>query len=418
MSRLPTDCPSLQNGNGYLPQQRPQQRPQQQQFNYSMAFSSDDYNQIMSSNIGSVLPSRDSVAGFLDNPGGLLDIGNDKNASNFFDQGSCNKSFEVSQQNFFQDFGMQDAFRPECQFDNNMDVMQQKIHLGRLSKTSHTQALLAPDISKSSPSPSSSRSDLFSMPDPFSLPIDDDLFGDDHSLPLKSNKLKEGPKRVTSTPQVSTLATPAPSLLHQACYLYPTTFAVVNSALGIDKTNLRRRIATSASTTAKAATAHNSNKRQRRPESFSLPLHIAVDQGGSLEVLRTLAELAPDVIVMTDGPESCNAIAAHLSKKHHNLGIISMLIQTNPEALRGIDRYKNTCLHVACSKGAPLEIVELIYSHYENALKMKNFHGQSPLDVAQRTSICPLNVIDFIQELVLHPLERDANHLVDSDIDV
>ena len=458
--QLRNDFPSVYTGVGNLHSHSHQQSLQQQQVhhqqkfnghgsaNSQLSFSSDDYNHIMTSSIGSVLPSRDSVAGFMDNPGGLLDIGSMRN---FFEP---NASFRSHQQNVYQDvlsMPVQNSstIRPE-QANLSMDLLLPKPSSVQFQRPQSQpqpqtfpkpiQAIVSSNMRQSSPS--SSRSDLFSMPDPFSEPINDDLFGDEQSLPSRTNKRKEITRKINPSPQIviSAPSTPAPSLLHQACYLYSTTLAVINSALGVDKENLRRRVPTSApsSTTATTTTTTQdrnnngsvSNKRQKRQEAFTLPLHIAVDRGGSLEVLRTLAEMAPDVIAMTDGPVCCNAIAAHLYKKNHNLGVISMLIKecagttaststtTNGEALKGVDRYKNTCLHVACAQGAPLEIVELIYTSYPDALKMKNFHFQCPLEVAQRTSICPLDVIDFLQELVSDALENSATHLVDSDDDV
>jgi hypothetical protein len=432
-----TAFPSSQTENGYslsLPHHEQQQHQQQnqQQSNGSLSFSPDDYNQIMTSNIGSVLPSRDSVAGFMDDPRALLDIGN---VNNFFDIACAPldlhahnaSSYRTNDTKFHQDLtDNQNTSRDIQQSDHlrSIRLLQQKSQLLQFQQRQHQrlynakQAIPSLEIPRSSPS--SSRSDLFSMPDHFSQPIDDDLFGDDQSFTSEPIIRKDPNIRVAPSPIVLTspVSTPSFSLLHQACYLYPSTLAVVNSALGVDKANLRRRVATPAPP-GTATTTNDSdngpNKRQKRPDSFSLPLHIAVDRDGSLEVLRALAEASPDVVAMTDGPVSCNAISAHLYKKYHNLGIISMLIKANPEAVKVPDRYKHTCLHVACAQGAPLEIVELIYTSYPDALQIENFHGQRPLEVAERTGICPLNVIDFIQKLVCDPLERKASHLVDSD---
>lgn len=380
------------------------------------------------------MPSRDSITGFMDNPGGLLDIGN---VNNFFDI-ACAQSVEqrthnassylTTGRNFHLDLAHNQNTLCELRQPDSVGLLLQKQQLLHFQQTK-SQRLTKPKQALSSveipqPSPSSSRSDLITLPDHFSQPIDDNLFGDDQLLPLEPTMRKRPTNRVTPSPPVLTsiVSTPAISLLHQACYLYPKTLAVVNSALGVDKANLRRRVATpapsAAATTTTPDTNDGPNKRQKRPESFSLPLHIAIDRDGSLEVLQALAEQAPDVIAMTDGPVSCNAISAHLYKKYHKLGIISMLIKANPEALRVPDRYKHTCLHVACAQGAPLEIVELIYTSYPDALQMENFHGQRPLDVAERTSICPLTVIDFLQKLVCDPLESNAAHLFDSDPDV
>ena len=48
-------------------------------------------------------------------------------------------------------------------------------------------------------------------------------------------------------------------------------------------------------------------------------------------------------------------------------------------------------------------------------MSQPNFHGQSPLDVAQQISVCPLEVIDFLQEVVSDSLENLAAHLVNAE---
>jgi hypothetical protein len=454
---------------------------QQQQPSASFALSSDDYNQIMMASIGSVLPSRNSIVGFMNNPDGLLAMGN---TSGIFDicgehtRNHSSSSFSniFEPQNNFQNNYQNAVFQQQhpnlsqsqtqqlSQLSNISDFSQQQTQLnhsgfpqqhsgantgtqthsvmdkatteyGTATRTaiSHTSTgtVLIPNIAEEStsrdinltqaaPSTTYSRADPFSLPDPFAAPIDDDIFADLQPIQPKTKRRMESSKTVTPTPTMSTTIaaapvaspTPAPSLLHQACYLYPTTLAVVNSALGVEKSNLRRRVPTPAPP---PPDLNNPNKRHKRLESFSLPLHIAIDRNASTEVLRALVEMAPDVIAMTDGPDASNAISALLQKKCRKLDVISMVVKANPDALKIVDRHDNTSLHVACAQGAPLDIVELIYAAYPDAMYTKNFHGQNPLDVAQRTNVCPLDVIDFIQQLVSNSLESNAAHLVDSE---
>mmetsp|Transcript_3303 Transcript_3303/g.5397 ORF Transcript_3303/g.5397 Transcript_3303/m.5397 type:complete len:564 (+) Transcript_3303:299-1990(+) len=306
--------------------------------------------------------------------------------------------------------------------------------------------------------------DPFDFPDHFADSIDDDLFSDLHPFQMEYKKPKDPtapePTRSISLPttelssspivpmQIAASAPllssrnnnnnkappisvssssfilqplvgavhkavppPAPSLLHQACYLYPTTLAVVNSALGVETNNVRRRVPTPA-----ASIVAGSNNKKRKHESFSLPLHITLDKEGSKDVVAALTKAGPDVVAMTDGPDACTAVSVALYK-NCSVETISLLVKANPMALKEVDRHQNTSLHVGCSKGASLEVMKLLYVTYPKALTMKNFHGQNPLNVAQRTTVCPLNVIDFFQSLVDEALERKASHLLDSDDD-
>ena len=492
-----------------------QQQQQQQRGSLKTApvlnnLSKDDYNNIMMANIGSVLPSRNSIAGFMDDPDGMLAVGNTNgifDGSNISTTGSSmartmgGVGGGESKSNFNPNFTLQNSFQVQNNSYQNAIFQQQQFQAQQLNqlkqqqqqqqqlhhfnsfqngvfpqqlqtvtnKPHYTSAMGSPPIVSSMgppsmgvvpqpspfqqtsqtnkpqrtssleviPVPSASSmyeradSNSFNMPDPFSASIDDDIFADLQPIPLKRKEPSKTVKTVTPTPittpsaPVSVVAAtateaphPAPSLLHQACYLYPTTLAVVSSALGVEKTNVRRRVTTPASPpTDPSSNPKKRQKMQKMQESFSLPLHIAIDRNGSMEVLRALAEIGPDVVAMTDGPDACNAISAFLCKKSQDLEIIQMLVKVNPEAVNGLDRYANTCLHVACAQGASLEIVEFLYATLSHGAIMSqpNFHGQSPLDVAQQISVCPLEVIDFLQEVVSDSLEKFAAHLVNSE---
>jgi ankyrin repeat protein len=162
--------------------------------------------------------------------------------------------------------------------------------------------------------------------------------------------------------------------------------------------------------------AAGSNKRRKLAEPYSLPLHIALDNGGSKDVIEALIKAGPDVISMTDGPDGCTALSVALYKGC-TPETIAMLVKASPKAVQIVDRHHNTALHVGCSKGASIDVMKMLYGMYPKALTQSNFHSQKPLDVAQRTTVCSLSVIDFLQALVLESLERQASHLVNSEDD-
>lgn len=451
-----------------------QQQQQQQQGRNSltgMPFSADDYQQIMMGNIGTVLPSRTSIASFMGNPDAMLSIGGNSNA--IFDTTGSNNGLKHKSsngngfQNVQQQFqtnanSLQNVMFQQHNFQHQQQQQQQQIQQQqlklkqlqqqarqqqqaqqqqqqqqqRVDQSNHSQRndsfsanMQAPVTTSSSNHGSSGRSSSssFNMPDLFAAPIDDDIFSDLQPIPLKQKRKEPEPVVLAPVVTSSSSSTPttaaplAPSLLHQACYLYPTTAAVVNSALGVEKSNVRRRVITPAPPPPRAVsestTSSGSNKRQKRQEGFSLPLHIAIDKNGSLEVFKALVEAGPDVIGMTDGPDGCTAIAVALYKKC-KYEVIGLLVKANKGALEELDRHSNTCVHVACGQGASIEIIRLLVNAYDGALSKKNFHGQTPLDVAQRITVCPEAVVDYLQELTLDSLENSASHLVNSEDEV
>lgn len=428
----------MNNPNGSLLQQQLQQQGNSLA---GLTFSTDDYQQIMLGNIGSVLPSRNSIASFMGNPDGMLSIGGNSNA--IFDGSSSsdhglklnlpgsgngyqNVAPQSSQSSSLNTHSLQHAMFQQHNFQQQQkqlkELQQQQQQIMAAAQSNRSSQRNGSSNRGSSSSSSRhdhcSSSSSFNLPDLFAAPIDDDIFSELQPIPLKQTKRKEPEPAVIAAPVVS--APPpqplATSLLHQACYLYPTTAAVVNSALGVEKSNVRRRVITPAPAPPARELAENSstsNKRQKRQEGFSLPLHIAIDKSGSMEVFRTLVEAGPDVVAMPDGPEACSAIALAMYKKC-KYEVIELLVRANPEALDVLDRHNNTCLHVACGQGASIDVVKLLVASDDGALNKKNFHGQTPLDVAQRITVCPLEVIDYLQQLMMDVLENSASHLVDS----
>jgi hypothetical protein len=201
-------------------------------------------------------------------------------------------------------------------------------------------------------------------------------------------------------------------LLHQACHLFPTNPAVVCSALILDQSSLYKRVRMSEQVNNNAGFTV-AQKSKLQPMS-SLPLHIAIEYKASKEVLQHLTEAGPEIVAWNDGPNDCNAISALLYQKRFDLDIHTMLLRLQPEALLVVDRFQNTSLHVACSQGASLELVDKIYQAYPKALSQKNMLGLTPLQISQQSSLCSIEVNDFLNELSVYPLECNAHHLLES----
>jgi ankyrin repeat protein len=143
------------------------------------------------------------------------------------------------------------------------------------------------------------------------------------------------------------------------------------------------------------------------------PITIALHHDASLSVLQLLVDAAPDVLVQVDGDEQGSALSTALMQKR-DLSIISLLLEANPDQVRVHDRYRNYPLHASCIYGACLKVVQLVASAYPSALRKKNFHGMTPLDIAQRNAFCSDDVIDYLQQTSFGSLEEDAIHMEDS----
>jgi hypothetical protein len=360
-------------------------------YKYS-SLSTDDCKQIMMSSIGSIRPSRNSIVGFLNNPHALFES---ENLQDIFDDESLENGESQLRPS------IQSSYHFPTSTSHTMKpIMTILLENGRkpcLSKGFQNDVNeIAPEYHIASSSLYlSSRSDVSLIPDAYAESIDEDIFSDfsEKITPRSSIKTSQG------------------SLLHQACLLYSQTLSVVKSALLLEKANLRKRVPTPEYFEIKHT--YPQRKRIKRDSSLTLPLHIAIEYQGSSEVIKCLAQVAPDVIALKDGPNDCNAISAVLYQRRFDSDLLALLIRMNSYALQVVDRYQNTSLHVACAHGAPLEIIQSLCKGYPDALLQINIAGLNPLQVGQQNNLCPIAVIDFLQDLTMSPLEQQSCHLVD-----
>jgi hypothetical protein len=176
-------------------------------------------------------------------------------------------------------------------------------------------------------------------------------------------------------------------LLHQACKLYAQTETVIQSALLGDPSGIRR---------------------QFPGEGYSYPINIALEHKATVEVLQLLCDADPSILVERDKGRCSLAIAL---QEKYDMDVVSLILHANPDVVRVSDRRHNYPLHTAAVYGSSLPIIKLLCCTYPNAIRKKNFHGQTPLDIASRSSICSDEVIDYLQHVAFGALEDYALHL-------
>jgi len=199
---------------------------------------------------------------------------------------------------------------------------------------------------------------------------------------------------------------PSPSLIHHACKMHSQLRSIVACVLHSDPAGASRRF---------PRTRANFLKRRKQVE-FDFPFNIALQHNAPLPVLQLLAGAGSEILVEGDGPEWCCALSCALYKRR-GMDIVSMLVEVHPDQVRVRDRHLNYPLHVACLSGSPLPIIKLLTSSYRRALRKTNFHGQTPLDIAQRSTLCRDEVVDYLQEVAFGSLEEKSKMILDSDND-
>jgi len=211
------------------------------------------------------------------------------------------------------------------------------------------------------------------------------------------------------------------ALLHNSCMLYPDTVAVVESALQMDPEAIRRPIPiscggdeTRGSLGASSSFLSPTGGAKRRIfQQYSYPINIALKCNATVEVLELLIKQGPDVLDKPDGPTSASALGIAIALERDKR-VVELIVEANPSAARTTDRYSNTALHalVRCRPLATFDTVRLVYQAYPEALMARNFHRETPLDVAVRSEAAPEDVINFFHSRAFGGLEAEAeSHL-------
>jgi len=149
---------------------------------------------------------------------------------------------------------------------------------------------------------------------------------------------------------------------------------------------------------------------KRRQSECDYPINIALQHNASLLVLKMLADTGPKILTEGDGPEWGSALSCALYRRR-GVDVVFMLLTANPDQVHVRDRHLNYPLHIACCSGSSLSTIKILASRYRRALRKRNFHGLTPLDIAKRNALCSEDVIDYLQEVTFQTLETNAIHL-------
>jgi hypothetical protein len=239
-----------------------------------------------------------------------------------------------------------------------------------------------------------------------------------------------------------------PSLLHTTCKLFPHSRVVVESALQLDPEATSLEIPTLCSTRYQATNSRNLPVPDINSTSisnyYSFPINIALQHEAAIDVIELLVESDPNVLTKRDGPnqtgslstaistalpierkevcksstrmpETCTEMRAKCAQGKCSVvpiqpcrmetptrmdKIVALILRANRDCAKIVDRRNNTALHylARCENQVSRATISLIYSLHPEALHMRNWLGQTPLQVAQRN----LHMSDVLLEHWIH----------------
>jgi hypothetical protein len=203
--------------------------------------------------------------------------------------------------------------------------------------------------------------------------------------PLKKRKREASNSHPTDTKGVRESISP----LHLACLRSAVTVKEIDQLLRRDARAAAKSVTlTTSKTVVDPVTLKQETKSVK--EMYTLPLLIAIKNQASSEVLKMLINAAPSVLLLVDGHQRESPLCAYLRlTPFPDLSVIEEMICKSPKCAFTVDRHDNTVMHVACARGADVDILQRLCQAFPQGLKRRNFHGKTPSQlVQQRTVTC------------------------------
>ena len=181
----------------------------------------------------------------------------------------------------------------------------------------------------------------------------------------------------------------SPTLLHEAC-LGGAAHAVEASLQQMPQAASQQM---TVQTTKKFYNLVANKVEERRVNAdyaYSLNLALQTDMDSSM--IEKILNSAPEVMSQEDGKMRETSLHVLMKHRPNDVATVDLFLLTNPSCVSITDCRLNTPLHIACSKGASLDVIRHMCILCPEAMTQRNFYGHTPIQLAQRSSSCPEDV--------------------------
>lgn len=152
----------------------------------------------------------------------------------------------------------------------------------------------------------------------------------------------------------------------------------------------------------------------RQVRDGAYPLHMAIENGGPLQVLEMLAKEAPEVasktnkfgqtclhLAVKNGGTSSDVAGSESFKKPPatTMNAVKMISLLDTTQVKSRDIAKQVPLHIACEVGCSIDVVKFLMNAYPDAIQVVNKDGERPLDLANLFGNCSKDLIIYLSEL-------------------
>lgn len=202
-------------------------------------------------------------------------------------------------------------------------------------------------------------------------------------------------------------------MLHRSCLRSDITVSEVQHILKIDPQAASRSLVLEThKNVVNPLTCQCEIKLVKEP--FTYPLHLAIRNQASTEVVQALIQADPGVLMVRDGPMKDTPLSLAL-KFSPDLLLVDTMLLVAPKCVTLRDRHDNTVLHVACQHGVSTTVLRHLCILCQKALYLTNFHGKTPLQLVQERSVNQYSesMCNFLMDLLQQ--QRSNNQEIDHD---
>lgn len=142
---------------------------------------------------------------------------------------------------------------------------------------------------------------------------------------------------------------------------------------------------------------------QTTAEQYKFPLNLAISHGANDEVIEMLIDAAPSVLTAQDGTQRETPLAVLIKHSPRNVNLVDKILLMKPRCASLLDRHSNTPMHIACTRGAALEVCRHIGIISPESHLARNFHNRTPLELAQQhVNGCSEEVYNYLWNNATH----------------
>jgi len=130
-------------------------------------------------------------------------------------------------------------------------------------------------------------------------------------------------------------------------------------------------------------------------------LNFMIQKGVDSKLLERVINADPNVLLQQDNAGRTFPLHILLKHKPNDVSTADAMMLERPEITSFLDNKGNTPLHIAIMSAVSIDTLEIVHhlcAIYPQALRLRNYLGRTPLQLAQQRSTCPEEIASYLLE--------------------